>query len=107
MCGLAVFTAATTFGQKFEVVSIKPNDSNAGEGDRVGAGGFGATNISLLALIARAYGLPQGQIIGPAWLDAVRFDVIARVPGGGSIGRRRIVRTFRRCSGTCSPSASK
>jgi uncharacterized protein (TIGR03435 family) len=80
LCGLALFTALSAVGQKFDVVSIKPNDSNAGERDGTDAGKFYGTNISLMALISRAYGLPQAQVIGPDWLDGVRFDVIAKFP---------------------------
>jgi uncharacterized protein (TIGR03435 family) len=78
---LALLTASAALGQKFEVISIKPNDSNStNESDGNSGGRFHATNITLRALIARAYGMPQGQVIGPDWLDTVRFDIIAKFP---------------------------
>jgi uncharacterized protein (TIGR03435 family) len=82
LCGLALFPALSALGQEFDVVSIKPNQSNVAESDVVTGGRFTAINISLQALLARAYGLPQNQIVGPGWLDAVRFDVVAKLPEG-------------------------
>jgi uncharacterized protein (TIGR03435 family) len=39
-----------------------------------------ATNVSVRRLIVRAHGLDDSQLIGgPAWLDADRFDIDARV----------------------------
>src|SRR5262249_1919444 len=35
---------------------------------------------TLKALLMRAYGLKEYQIIGPAWMDAERFEVVAKVP---------------------------
>jgi uncharacterized protein (TIGR03435 family) len=81
LCGLALFSALPVLAQKFEVVSIKPNDSNStNQSDGNSGGRFRATNISVRALIARAYGMPQGQVMGPDWLETARYDVIAKFP---------------------------
>lgn len=39
-------------------------------------------NVSLRTLIAEAYGLPDYRVLGPAWLDTDRFDVVAKAPHG-------------------------
>jgi len=80
---LCALTVNAALGQKFEVVSIKPNDSNSqNESDGNSGGRFRATNIPVRALIARAYGMPQAQVLGPDWLDAARFDIVAKFPEG-------------------------
>ncbi len=37
-------------------------------------------NVSLKALIARAYEMKEYQVTGPDWLDSERFDVLAKTP---------------------------
>src|SRR5688500_12962274 len=65
----------------FDVASIKPNVT-LGDSTISGSlsGGFPARNATLRALILRAYGLHESQLIGaPAWIAAERFDIEARV----------------------------
>jgi uncharacterized protein (TIGR03435 family) len=42
------------------------------------------TSASLITLIASAYGVKTYQISGPAWFDAVSFDIVAKVPAGAT-----------------------
>lgn len=42
------------------------------------------TSASLITLIASAYGVKAYQISGPAWFDAVSFDIVAKLPPGTS-----------------------
>ena len=66
---------------RFEVASIKPNNSPLsmmGARDEPG-GRFVATNLSLRQLVGTAYRLRDFQIVGgPGWIDADRFDVNAK-----------------------------
>ena len=38
------------------------------------------SNASLKQLVIRAYNLKPYQFSGPAWLDTVKFDIVARIP---------------------------
>jgi uncharacterized protein (TIGR03435 family) len=72
---------AQTSAPAFEVATIKPTGPssdghthiNYPPGDR-----FSASNITLLALMQWAYGMPERQILdGPPWLGSTRFDIQA------------------------------
>ena len=64
----------------FDVASIKPNITVGNSAIQVNPNGrFTATNTSLRALILRAFGLHDSQLIGaPGWIATERFDVNAR-----------------------------
>ncbi len=48
-------------------------------------------DATLVDLIATAYGVGNEKVLGgPSWLDSDRFDVIAKAPGRGEIGNKRI-----------------
>jgi len=73
---------AQTSSPAFEVATIKPTGPstdghthiNYPPGDR-----FSASNITLLALMQWAYGMPERQILdGPSWLGSTRFDIQAK-----------------------------
>src|SRR5687768_15935711 len=88
---VAVLSTVLTAQQKapaFDVASIKPSVSTANAAFQITPNGrLTATNISLRALILRAYGIHDSQLIGaPEWIPMERFDVDARVdppPAGG------------------------
>jgi uncharacterized protein (TIGR03435 family) len=70
----------------FEVATIKPaapssdghTHINYPPDDR-----FSATNITLLALMQWAYGMPETQILeGPPWLSSTRWDIQAKADIG-------------------------
>jgi uncharacterized protein (TIGR03435 family) len=85
---ISVLTIVTAFARaqaptEFEVASIKQNKLN----DRlvtidVGPGArFAARGYTVKLLIQRAYGVMGWNITGgPGWLDAERFDVLAKAP---------------------------
>jgi uncharacterized protein (TIGR03435 family) len=83
---LCVLLATSVSAQplSFDVASVKPNRSESTM-FRLGypPGRFTATNVTLLALIASAYGpLTANQIVGgPSWITTDRFDVEARTGG--------------------------
>jgi uncharacterized protein (TIGR03435 family) len=80
--------AATPAPAEFEVASVKENrldDRRITFGMQPG-GRFTATGVSLRELIRFAYGVQPSQIEGgPAWIDTVRFDVLAKAPEGTTI----------------------
>jgi len=67
----------------FEVASVKVNKSANGRNsmDRSPGGGFTATNVTLKMLTKAAYSIQDHQLIGgPGWLDAERYDIVAKAP---------------------------
>jgi uncharacterized protein (TIGR03435 family) len=89
--GCLVFACGAVFGQTFEVASVKPAAPQA-SGIMRPSGGPGTsdperftyTNVTLKALLLRAYDVKNYQITGPAWLDSERFDILAKVPAGAT-----------------------
>jgi uncharacterized protein (TIGR03435 family) len=72
--------AAACFGQEFEVVSIRPNNSMSGNSSsHSDKERLTAINVSLRNLIVRAYDVDY-QIEGPDWLKSEHFDVAAKFP---------------------------
>jgi uncharacterized protein (TIGR03435 family) len=72
--------------QEFEAASVKPyqppTDGRFMIGTRGGPGSsdpgrFSATGTSMRDLIATAYQVKRTQVVGPAWIDSERFDVVA------------------------------
>lgn len=89
---LLALLADATSGQEaatvFDVVSVKPNLSGETQSgteslpDRINA-----TNVTLRALILRAFGKQEFEVVGgPDWVSTDRFDVAARGPSGADRG---------------------
>ena len=64
----------------FDVATIKPAAPYPGTSINYPAGGrFSASNITLLALMQWAYGMPERQILdAPSWFASTRFDIEAK-----------------------------
>lgn len=83
---LSVFLGTALWAQTsvFEAATVKPNRSGdlpkAGPGMRNGT--FSAPLVSLKALIAIAYDIPELRISGPDWLGSEKYDVEAKAPEG-------------------------
>ncbi len=79
--------------QKFDVVSIRPNQSGS-VSRRAGAapgGRFTATNVSLRLLISRAFGVSDFQVVrGPGWLDTDNYDIEARADTTAEMSREQL-----------------
>ena len=105
LAGLLILTASVGTGRiqaqtaGFDVASIKPN-ARMGDGAINGSlnGRFTATNASLRALILRAYGIHESQLIGaPSWIASERLDIEARVetpPPNGPNALMPLLRTL-------------
>ena len=81
---IATGIAAEVPESSFDVASIKAS-SPGGLGSALGGlhhGTFTATNVNLKQLLSAGYGISQPRVVGPEWLDKVRFDVIAKSPSG-------------------------
>lgn len=76
-----ILLAAPAFGQQFEVVSIKPNNSMSySSHSRTDQGMMTGNNVTLRSLILRAYDIKDYQLEGPDWLGSQRFDISAKIP---------------------------
>ncbi len=83
-CGVLAFAQTA----QFEVASVKPAPAEA-RGIRC-AGGPGTSdpgslrceNYSLSFLVMMAYNLRGFQLAAPAWMDAARYNVAAKIPPG-------------------------
>ena len=73
----------------FEVISIKPNDSNDGRVMlNLQPGRFRAVNVTTQLLIRQAYRVQDFQIVdGPDWLGGDTFDVLATLPREDATGQ--------------------
>jgi uncharacterized protein (TIGR03435 family) len=81
---------------RFEVASIKPAPPISPElrrsagmplGVRMDKAQVSFGGMSLSALISYAYRVKLGQISGPEWLATERFDIVSKLPDGGSTER--------------------
>jgi len=96
---MTMITARAALGQSrgnspaFEVASVKPNRSGTmGSSISRSGGRITLENVSLRESIAFAYGIATGrdyELVGPAWLDSEKFDMIATFPPETSRDRVR------------------
>lgn len=52
---------------------------------------FNARNVTLAAVVLRAYGLRSYQLSGPSWMDGARFDISAKVAVGATPARFKLM----------------
>ena len=81
---VVALAAVTLWAQSFESVTVRPfvaqdDDTEAPARE---PGSMVYSDVSLKLLLAAAYGVRPGQIVGPAWLDSDRYDVVAKAPAG-------------------------
>src|SRR5215472_12296254 len=72
---------------EFEVVSVKPAPpplNGISSRESFDNGLLTYTNFTLRRLISNAYGVTEGQVVGPAWISANLYDLQARLPAGVS-----------------------
>jgi uncharacterized protein (TIGR03435 family) len=78
---LAAFAQAQPGRPTYEAASIKINDSGSNSSSSNGSKGqIVITNDPLHRLIERAFDVRPYQVIGPQWLETVRFDIVAKYP---------------------------
>jgi uncharacterized protein (TIGR03435 family) len=83
--------AAQQSAPVFEVVSVKPNNTDAEPSMNVPPRGLVAiVNVPLENVIVNAYGVPAFRILeAPGWIKRERFDISARIPDGAPSGQQR------------------
>jgi uncharacterized protein (TIGR03435 family) len=93
----AVSAQPPTGAPAFEVASIKVNKSrDSFKGVQVQRGQFIITNLTLRELIGTAYEiappLRKARMTGgPSWMDADRFDIVAKVEGNPTVTQRLVM----------------
>jgi uncharacterized protein (TIGR03435 family) len=84
----AVFGQSAAVRQQFEVCSIKASPAQTiGEvsvGVRVDGAQVHVNSLAMKDYIRVAFRLKLHQIAGPDWLDAMRYDVAAKLPAGAT-----------------------
>ena len=86
-CGLLALACGSCVAAEFEAASVKPHVGLGAVDERAGINEEDLAlvkieNLPLRALIAMAWRVKGFQIVGPAWLDADTFDIVARPPAG-------------------------
>lgn len=83
---LAAGQAQQSARMEYEAVSVKPGDPMDGSSSGRGTpGGMEMHNTTLNNLVRSAYGLNEFQLYGgPKWVDAAKFDIVARYPHGAT-----------------------
>lgn len=80
-----------SFGENFEVSSVKRLDPDSGApGSNRMRGGPGTddpgritfASVTMRRLLSAAYAVDMDRISGPGWLDSERYSVVANVPPG-------------------------
>ena len=85
----AVASLAQQTTARFEVASVKPNNTDADPSMSVPPRGSVATvNVPLQNLIVNAYGIPAFRVLdAPEWIRRERFDISAKIPDEAAPGQ--------------------
>ena len=72
---------------KFEIADVHVSATSAGFAQNFGGvlreGKYVNRDVTLLTLIAAAYGVPEEAVVGgPGWISSDLFDIVAKVPDG-------------------------
>lgn len=80
--GIRAQTSVPATTQAFEIASVKQSKAAGDRNSMVnGPAGITYTNVTLKACLRTAYDLQDYQITGPPWLNADRFDIVAKAEG--------------------------
>lgn len=93
-CGFTTVLAAQQPAPRFEVVSVKPNESVGRAGIISGPnrpGEYSFINIPLATIITEAFNLDDYDVVGlPAWTRNAKYDVIGKYPEGANPATQHI-----------------
>ena len=100
MCFLTALASFAAFSQtpptrvEFEVASVKPSADagtpmgNVTRGLHIDGAMVSVNGMPLKWYIHYAYTVKEPQVSGPDWLNAERFDVVAKLPAGHARANR-------------------
>jgi len=86
IAGFGALLCVHAYGQEaaaapsFEVASVKVSTPEERYSDKDSVGRFTLIACPLGPLIAKAYGVANDKVVGPAWLDTDGFDIVAKYP---------------------------
>jgi uncharacterized protein (TIGR03435 family) len=86
----AAFCQTPATRVEFEVASVKPSVesanamANVSRGLHIDGAMVSFNGMPLKWYVHYAYTVKESEITGPAWLNAVRFDVVAKLPAGAT-----------------------
>jgi uncharacterized protein (TIGR03435 family) len=81
LCAASALAQPRDAHPAFEAASIKLNSSGDSSSSSHGTKGqIVMNNMTLKRLIERAYGVLPFQVAGPAWMETVRVDIVAKYP---------------------------
>jgi uncharacterized protein (TIGR03435 family) len=91
-----LFYTALTFGQTFDVASVKLSGPQSVRGSEGGPGSsdpgrYRYTSATLMDLLAQAYGVDYFQLSSKTALDRDRYDVLATIPAGATKDQFRVM----------------
>jgi uncharacterized protein (TIGR03435 family) len=91
---LIAFLSVAAFAQpKFELADIHPSPSQRNrnmQGGLMRGGRYELHQASMVDLILTAYGVEADHVIGgPSWLEADRFEIIAKAPASAGVDQVR------------------
>ena len=73
----------------FEAAFVKANTTGSTSSSSHGTKGqLVVTNLTLKRLVERAYDVNPYQVVGPEWMENVRFDITAKYPEGTTGAQR-------------------
>ena len=90
---LSLLLVSSCLAQTFEVASVKVSGPPAGARPiPIVKGGPGTadpgqitwSNLPMRAILLRAYGIRNYQLVTPKWVDTERYDIAARIPPGST-----------------------
>jgi uncharacterized protein (TIGR03435 family) len=87
---LAAFCQTPAAPVEFEVASVKPSVesanvmANVSRGLHIDGAMVSFNGMPLKWFVHYAYTVKESQVSGPAWLNAERFDIVAKLPAGAT-----------------------
>jgi uncharacterized protein (TIGR03435 family) len=83
---LVVLLVGLQSAKEFEVASIRPADQNiqVTAGVAISGSQVRISNLSLKDFVGIAYGVRVNQVVGPEWIDSLRFTIAAKLPDGAA-----------------------
>jgi len=83
-----VFALAQDARPAYDVATIKLDACGGLKSNRASADQLISTNQTLKQLVVLAYSVQPYQVIGPAWMESVCFDITAKYPPGTKFSDR-------------------
>jgi uncharacterized protein (TIGR03435 family) len=96
VAGQSEVTLKSDGAPKFEIADVHTSSTAAGFAQNFGGvlreGKYVNRDVTLVKLIATAYGVPEENVVGgPGWISADLFDIVAKVPEGTNMAAANLM----------------